>query len=456
MYHRSGDSAGPSDSLSRTEPWHSQGSHKIFFLIERYNIIPPRNTMPSSKLDYLKSYYDDSNEGLDATESDRKRKKKHKKRKKRDGDGARSRPDALVLKDEDGATNNDSFAESRARNPFSVDQDEADAVEDEGPTIVKSDELTLSNDTIEKATAPRRRYDSDDDDLHDKITASQQRHRPEDEDALANRSERRVRYDSDEEEGSNNSKKRRRYDSDESEQQAFSKRERDNERRMRYDSDSNGDDDDQNMRGNRKQRYDSSDDDDDEAQRMSSGHKAGLQTGSDFSKEEKKLQIERSEKSQQMVDRYGMGETVHRNISKSEVGTRNAEKRRALNKSEEFALNAGATQMKDMEQARRDFDKIKESAFARSKDDREMNDHQRNAVREGDPMAARGARQNARKPSRPVYKGPAFKPNRFNIRPGFRWDGNDRGNGFEDRLLAKIANDKERREESYRWSSAGM
>jgi pre-mRNA-splicing factor CWC26 len=54
-----------------------------------------------------------------------------------------------------------------------------------------------------------------------------------------------------------------------------------------------------------------------------------------------------------------------------------------------------------------------------------------------------------------VYQG-WCPPNRFGIRPGYRWDGVDRSNGFEAGCFAKQNNANLRATEEYKWSSSDM
>jgi pre-mRNA-splicing factor CWC26 len=134
-------------------------------------------------------------------------------------------------------------------------------------------------------------------------------------------------------------------------------------------------------------------------------------------------------------------------------------------------LNQGKVQqMKQVENAT-EMEILQNSTFARRKDDERLEDVLKNEIRKDDPMAKYAINTQQKKniknsdpqqsgqqhvKARPMYKGPQPKANRFGIRPGYRWDGVDRGNCFEDKIIAKKFSANHNKEKAYRWSSQDM
>ena len=353
-----------------------------------------------------------------------------------------------------------------------------------------------NNAVAEMKKARRRRYDSDDDDNNDNDNA--------------NRSHKRTTKDSPStlgikrEDSTSPKLQRKRYDSDGTSEDGPHRNERVDDhppRRSRYDSDSDEnrkptrvrsrydtDSDDDRKQTRRRRRYDSDTEKDAEPsndattrngstntkERMSSGHVAGLQKAHDFTTSERQIQQEKHKEAQRMVDKYGVGETVYRDKEGRKVDPAKAKDGvPPVNEEEQRRLNQGKVQLQAQQAAEREMEYLKQSSFARHADDDRLEDMRKAEIRKGDPMADYAQRNSKKRkassssstiasgfattePERPVYKGPPAKPNRFGIRPGYRWDGVDRGNGFEDKLLANQFSVARKREEAYRWTSADM
>jgi len=163
------------------------------------------------------------------------------------------------------------------------------------------------------------------------------------------------------------------------------------------------------------------------------------------------------------VDKYGMGETIYRDELGRKVKEIEEKKRPQLEKQEQINLNKGRVQKQHEARLQQEWQVVQESSFARHADDSRLEQQRKDVIREGDPMATYQASKKRQEqksagqpPDRPVYKGPPPKPNRFGIRPGYRWDGVDRSNGFEDKALASKYSANHKKEEAYRWSTADM
>ncbi|KAI1302749.1 Pre-mRNA-splicing factor of RES complex-domain-containing protein [Xylaria venustula] len=201
---------------------------------------------------------------------------------------------------------------------------------------------------------------------------------------------------------------------------------------------------------------------------MSDGTHAGLQTGAAVSAQlAARRAAERAEyeKSTDGKGKAKEAETIYRDATgrRVDVSMKRAELRReaeeAARKREEAELALrGDVQIEEARRRREALDDAKVMAVARHADDEEMNAEMKGRVRWGDTMAAfvkpkddgsgKGGRRGAK--GRPVYKG-AWAPNRYQIPPGYRWDGVDRSNGFEAERFKAINRRERNKDLDYSW-----
>ncbi|KAK7680207.1 hypothetical protein QCA50_016716 [Cerrena zonata] len=157
---------------------------------------------------------------------------------------------------------------------------------------------------------------------------------------------------------------------------------------------------------------------------------------------------------QETVYRDATGRKVDIAAERAEAARRKREKEEKEAKKMEWGK--GLVQREEVEKRKKEQDALKGKGFARTVDDVEMNEDLKAEERWNDPAAAFLTKKRGKGPRKPEYSGPPPPPNRFGIKPGYRWDGVDRGNGFEKKLFQRINDRKRRTAESYEWSVDDM
>jgi len=155
----------------------------------------------------------------------------------------------------------------------------------------------------------------------------------------------------------------------------------------------------------------------------------------------------------------GKGETIYRDATGRAINVemKRAEARRKAveeerRKKEEVEAAKGDVQRAMKLEYRDRLQDAKSMTVARHADDEDLNEELKQADRWNDPAAGFIVKKAKGKSvtGRPLYQG-SFEQNRYGIRPGFRWDGVDRGNGFERKWWEARNRQRDRENLEYAW-----
>ncbi|KAI9031537.1 Pre-mRNA-splicing factor of RES complex-domain-containing protein [Phycomyces nitens] len=207
--------------------------------------------------------------------------------------------------------------------------------------------------------------------------------------------------------------------------------------------------------------------------RMSNGQKTGLLTSHEHKAESARARESELKAMQRLKeDSQGQGaETIYRDATGRKVDPKikKAEEARAKKEADEresrrMEWGKGLVQREEAQAELKRLKEEKDKPLARIYllhfryvDDEDYNQGLKDRDRWNDPAAGFLTKKSKGKTSvsRPSYKGP-WKPNRFMIPPGYRWDGVDRSNGFEDTFLLHLNQKKSMAAEAHAWSTEDM
>lgn len=201
--------------------------------------------------------------------------------------------------------------------------------------------------------------------------------------------------------------------------------------------------------------------------KMGDGTHAGLQSAQDVKKQfEQRKREEQQAWAEEETAKGRRGkkgdegeETVYRDATgrRIDISMRRQEKRRERDEQErkereEKDAQKGDVQMAARAKRREELDEARFMTFARGADDEEINRELKAQDRWNDPaMQFLSSKKEAKSASgRPLYKG-AAAPNRYGIRPGHRWDGVDRSNGWEAERFKGINRQERNKNLGFAW-----
>lgn len=220
--------------------------------------------------------------------------------------------------------------------------------------------------------------------------------------------------------------------------------------------------------------------------KTSSGHTAGIHSASSFGRAEHQLKRQREVELSEFNSKYGgKEETVYRDKRGKKLDMVNEFMKQQQNSSldskkqlideAQYEWGKGSVQKEQLAAAKQDLLDMASAPFSRTVDDPKLERMRKEAIRDGDPMAQYLSEKQRKKKltddvgdlqqssssskgvrKHPPYQGPLPAPNRFGIRPGYRWDAVDRGNQFEHRVMTAISNRGSLREDEYKWSVSDL
>jgi pre-mRNA-splicing factor CWC26 len=216
-------------------------------------------------------------------------------------------------------------------------------------------------------------------------------------------------------------------------------------------------------------------DDDPTIVKMGDGTHAGLQSASAVAAQMSRAKAAEmaawAEEEKRHGHKRGKEETVYRDATgrridiamrRAEARKEEEERRRKEKVAEEELM--GDVQKREKERRREELEEARFMPLARTVDDEEINRELKEKLRWDDPALQflegervakgkgrdEGAAGGDVPPRKKVYQG-AAQPNRYGIRPGHRWDGVDRGNGWEAERFKAQNRTKRNKDLNFAW-----